>query len=99
MGDLVVFLFSASVREGKDNAEGKLIQKEERNTGSVKMEVYWYYIKAIGVGLFALVMLLFVGQNGLSIATNFWLSEWSEAGNNITNATEVSRTSKLKNYR
>ncbi|XP_072027511.1 ATP-binding cassette sub-family C member 9-like isoform X2 [Amphiura filiformis] len=77
----------ASIKEPDSSEKGNLIEKEERLTGSVKIDVYWYYIKAIGVLLFAFVMVLFVGQNGLSIATNFWLSDWSEAGNNVTNAT------------
>ena len=55
------------------------------------MAVYWYYIKAIRVSLFSFVLLLFVGMNGVSIATNFWLSDWSEAGNKVAdNATAVS---------
>ena len=88
---LSVFVrITASIREPDTSEKGKLMEKEERMTGSVKMDVYWYYIKAIGVLLFAFVILLFVGQNGLSIATNFWLSDWSEAGNNITDATPVS---------
>ena len=69
------------------------MEKEERMTGSVKIGVYWYYIKSVGVLLFAFVIFLFLGQNGISVATNFYLSDWSEAGNNLTNATKVSTIS------
>ncbi|XP_072027512.1 ATP-binding cassette sub-family C member 9-like [Amphiura filiformis] len=88
----------ASVKEVDDSEKGTLMEKEERMTGSVKIGVYWYYIKAIGVLLFALVMVMFVGMNGISIATNFWLSDWSEAGNNITNATTEELNAILTKY-
>ena len=83
------FTFDFFVTDDEESATGRLVQKEERAEGSVSWRVYLAYIKALGVWIFTLIMFLSVLQNGLSVGTNFWLSAWSEAGANMTNATQV----------
>ena len=56
----------------------KLIEKESIETGSVKLKVYIYYMKAIGLlGTFLCVafQILFTVSN---IMANYWLNLWTE---------------------
>ena len=56
------------------------MEKEELERGSVSYTVYLHYVRNFGV-LLLLVGFLFSGLfTGFSIATNFWLSAWSESG-------------------
>lgn len=58
--------------------------------GSVSMKYYWYYIQAFGPFIFVMVFIMAIAQNAAQAATNFWLSEWSDAGANLTaNVTKV----------
>ena len=67
--------------EDKDDvAAGALIEKEEIERGSVSFRVYLYYAKNVGWLLIFLVVLMAVVDAALTIWTNFWLSDWSEAG-------------------
>uniref|UniRef100_A0ABM0N098 ATP-binding cassette sub-family C member 9-like n=1 Tax=Saccoglossus kowalevskii TaxID=10224 RepID=A0ABM0N098_SACKO len=71
-------------------ADGKLIEKEERERGSVSWKVYMVYARAMRIPIVCLLVSLLLAQVGASVATNFWLSEWSEAGANVTaNRTEL----------
>ena len=84
---LVLFFVSAA-----ESTTGKLVEKEERAEGSVSWRVYLVYIRHLGFGVFFFQLLLLMGRNGLGIGTNYWLSAWSEHGNNVTksaNGSEV----------
>ncbi|KWU42263.1 P-loop containing nucleoside triphosphate hydrolase protein [Rhodotorula sp. JG-1b] len=52
--------------------------KERREQGSVKWSVYKEYIKANGYVGASLYLLTIVAQQGLQIATNVWLKNWSQ---------------------
>ncbi|XP_072025400.1 ATP-binding cassette sub-family C member 9-like [Amphiura filiformis] len=69
-----------------DSEVGKLISAEEMESGSISARVYLYYMNAMGWPLVVLVALSYLTQSGLTLATNFWLSDWSNAGL-ITNGT------------
>ena len=69
---------------------GKLIETEEHETGSVALQVFLHYGRAMGWPLVCLVAFFLVAQYGVMIATDFWLSAWSEAGARLVNVTEVS---------
>ncbi|KAG1670801.1 Multidrug resistance-associated protein 1 [Nymphon striatum] len=71
-----------SILEDKNVPEefkrGKLIDEEEMETGSVSLEVYWTYIKQLGV-LFAIASFLsYFITEGSSVLANIWLSLWSD---------------------
>ena len=68
---------------------GKLIEREDREMGSVSWGVFLLYSKAMGWPLVCLVMIFLVAQYAVMIATDFWLSSWSEAGAGLVNATQV----------
>ncbi|XP_033646525.1 ATP-binding cassette sub-family C member 9-like [Asterias rubens] len=86
--------------EQADSNSGRLVEKEERAEGSVSWKVYASYIKAIGYWIFVVQLLLMFGKNGVGIATNYWLSAWSEEGNNLTlsNASQAELMASLDHY-
>ncbi|XP_071960045.1 ATP-binding cassette sub-family C member 8-like [Antedon mediterranea] len=64
----------------KDDETGKLIEKEERVKGSVGFKMYGDYINQLRIPIFVMVLCLILLYNGCSVANNFWLSAWSNAG-------------------
>ena len=71
--------------------EGRMIEKEERNTGTVSRKVVCFFLQAMRYPQACLVVALTLMQHSLIVATDFWLSRWSEAGDGLelANATEV----------
>ncbi|XP_006825518.1 ATP-binding cassette sub-family C member 9-like [Saccoglossus kowalevskii] len=76
----------------------KLIEKEERETGSMSVTVFLAYANAIKYPIVCLILALFATQGTLLILTNFWLSDWSEAGVNADNQTEKEQDEILSYY-
>lgn len=77
---------SGSVESGTANEEtaeqdlvaGSLIVEEERKTGSVARAMYKRYLTAFASGGLVIVILaLFLTKDGVSIATDTWLSWWA----------------------
>lgn len=56
----------------------KLIQDEAMETAEVKIEVYWAYLKQVGVSIGIMVILFWVMSQVASVGSNVWLSEWSQ---------------------
>ena len=55
-----------------------LITKEERQTGSVKLNVYLKYIKAGGgYILFSIIFLLYMISTGTNLMTSVWVAIWT----------------------
>ncbi len=66
----------------------KLMTKEERQTGTVKLNVYLKYIHAGGgYLLFLAVFFCFILSTGANVATSVWVSIWT-ADSNYTNHSE-----------
>lgn len=66
----------------------KLMTKEERATGTVKLNVYMKYIQAGGgYLLFSVVFFCFVLSTGANVATSVWVSIWT-ADSNYENHSE-----------
>ncbi|XP_058820090.1 multidrug resistance-associated protein 1-like [Topomyia yanbarensis] len=61
-----------------------LIEKEESATGSVTLAVYLKYIKAIGLSLGLWSIVLNVITHAILIFSSFWLTDWSEDPEAIT---------------
>ncbi|XP_070559242.1 ATP-binding cassette sub-family C member 9-like [Ptychodera flava] len=74
--------------ELRKGSVGTLIEDEERLTGAVSWRVYRTYAKAIKYPLVVLTLLLLAAQVGALMASNFWLSAWSEAGLKTINKTQ-----------
>ncbi|XP_033637853.1 ATP-binding cassette sub-family C member 9-like [Asterias rubens] len=67
---------------------GSLISREEIERGSVSLKVYFFYAKAIGLPMALAILLLYPLQAGIIAGSNYWLSEWSNAGLTQGNATD-----------
>ena len=72
---LFVYVVSLPVDE-----RGSLISREEIERGSVSLKVYFFYAKAIGLPMALVILLLYPLQAGIIAGSNYWLSEWSNAG-------------------
>lgn len=62
----------------------------------VKLSVFWSYMKAIGVLLSFISLLLFLAHHGLSLFSNYWLSLWTD--DPVINGTQPSRMMRLGVY-
>ena len=63
----------------ENREEGRLIQAEEMERGSVSYKVYMYYLKALGFPCIPMIV-FYILHPAFTVATNFWLSSWSESG-------------------
>ncbi|XP_071484824.1 ATP-binding cassette sub-family C member 9-like [Diadema antillarum] len=70
---------------------GRLIEEEEKEKGSVSYMMYLYYFKSMGYSIACLMVGCVAMRSGLQVATNFWLSDWSESG--LLPANETKSTS------
>ena len=65
-----------------------LIAEEKAETGKVKLSVILAYCRACNWLLTILTLLFYISTSGSSVASNFWLADWSNAeGNFRTNET------------
>ena len=72
---------------GKQNPtnRGSLITTEERGTGDVSTEVYWYYIKSGSILLCIGFLVFLAGVQGFSLGANFYLTYWGSQSINQDN--------------
>ncbi|KAG1660360.1 Multidrug resistance-associated protein 1 [Nymphon striatum] len=57
--------------------KGRLIEDEDVEVGTVKMAVYWTYVKQVGLLTTFCVLLTFLLYQGFVVGANVWLSIWS----------------------
>ncbi|XP_064415228.1 multidrug resistance-associated protein 1 isoform X2 [Latimeria chalumnae] len=62
----------------QQKSSGKLTEADKAQTGKVKFSVFWEYMKAIGLFLFFLSIFLFTCHHVASLASNYWLSLWTD---------------------
>ncbi|XP_043228721.1 multidrug resistance-associated protein 1-like [Amphibalanus amphitrite] len=60
------------------DARGRLIEAEKTETGKVKLSVYGFYARAVGVLLTLATFLLYIAAEACSVSSNIWLSTWTE---------------------
>ncbi|KAG1674091.1 Multidrug resistance-associated protein 1 [Nymphon striatum] len=65
-------------KQASMNKKGKLIDEEEMETGSVSLDVYWTYIKQLGVPFAIAAFVSYFITEGSSVLSNIWLSLWSD---------------------
>ncbi|KAE8736524.1 ABC-transporter, subfamily C member 18, partial [Frankliniella occidentalis] len=56
----------------------KLTEVETMELGSVKLKVYWHYMRSIGLMLSGLTILFNVCLQGFSIGSNVWVDKWTD---------------------
>uniref|UniRef100_H0ZFW7 ATP binding cassette subfamily C member 3 n=1 Tax=Taeniopygia guttata TaxID=59729 RepID=H0ZFW7_TAEGU len=61
----------------RKSANEKLIQAETTETGTVKLTVFWQYMKAVGPVISLVICFLYCCQNAAAIGANVWLSDWT----------------------
>ncbi|KAK6487243.1 canalicular multispecific organic anion transporter 1 [Huso huso] len=61
----------------KDQKGQRLIEKENVETGQVKLSVYKKYMHALGWGYSSVIVLAYLLQNVAFIGQNLWLSAWT----------------------
>ncbi|XP_071376110.1 multidrug resistance-associated protein 1 isoform X3 [Centroberyx affinis] len=83
-------------KKAKNNEVGKLTEADKANTGRVKLSVFWEYMKAIGVVLSCISLLLFVAHHTASLFSNYWLSLWTD--DPVINGTQPNRQMRLAVY-
>ncbi|VEN58526.1 unnamed protein product [Callosobruchus maculatus] len=67
--------------------QGKLIEAEKAETGSVKWKVYKHYISSIGVWLMLLVLTLNITCQAFSVGSNVWVGVWADDKDTLINGT------------
>lgn len=63
--------------KGDSNKGQRLIEKETMETGQVKLGVFLQYMRAMGWGYTAVVVVIYFIQNIAFIGQNVWLSDWT----------------------
>ncbi|XP_068192205.1 multidrug resistance-associated protein 1 isoform X2 [Antennarius striatus] len=83
-------------KKAKNPELGKLTEADKARTGRVKLSVFWSYLKAVGVLLSCISLLLFLTQHLLSLFSNYWLSLWTD--DPVVNGTQPNRLMRLGVY-
>jgi ATP-binding cassette subfamily C (CFTR/MRP) protein 1 len=53
-----------------------LIEEEKMAIGGVKLTIYSYYLKSIGLVMVAATLVLYLSFTGFSVGSSIWLSQW-----------------------
>uniref|UniRef100_A0A8K9Y5N8 Multidrug resistance-associated protein 1 n=1 Tax=Oncorhynchus mykiss TaxID=8022 RepID=A0A8K9Y5N8_ONCMY len=77
-------------------AETSSLQFRTPALRSVKLSVFWEYMKAIGVVLSCVSIFLFFSHHFASLFSNYWLSLWTD--DPVVNGTQPSREMRLGVY-
>ncbi|XP_067089136.1 multidrug resistance-associated protein 1 isoform X1 [Osmerus mordax] len=83
-------------KKAKNAEVGKLTEADKANTGRVKLSVFWEYMKAIGVLLSCISIVLFFSHHMASLFSNYWLSLWTD--DPVVNGTQPNRQMRLGVY-
>ncbi|XP_061568477.1 multidrug resistance-associated protein 1 [Cololabis saira] len=83
-------------KKSKGPQAGKLTEADKAKTGRVKLSVFFTYLKAIGVTLSCISLLLFLLHHLLSLYSNYWLSLWTD--DPVVNGTQPNRLMRLGVY-
>ncbi|XP_018091823.1 multidrug resistance-associated protein 1 isoform X2 [Xenopus laevis] len=79
-----------------EKEDWKLTEADKAKTGRVKLAVFWEYMKAIGLLLCFLSIFLFMCNHVSSLASNYWLSLWTD--DKVVNGTQQNTTMRLSVY-
>ncbi|XP_038135455.1 multidrug resistance-associated protein 1-like, partial [Cyprinodon tularosa] len=83
-------------KKAKNPEMGKLTEADKASTGRVKLAIFWAYLKAIGVILSCISLLLFLTHHVVSLFSNYWLSLWTD--DPVVNGTQPYRLTRLGVY-
>ncbi|MGH0163405.1 UNVERIFIED_CONTAM: hypothetical protein FKN15_051191 [Acipenser sinensis] len=80
----------------KKSSAQKLIHVETAETGRVKLQVFWEYMKAVGPVVCLFICFLYCCQNAAATGANVWLSEWTN--DDVVNGTQTETSMRLGVY-
>nr|XP_032800562.1 canalicular multispecific organic anion transporter 1-like [Petromyzon marinus] len=83
---------TATAMEEATRKSATLIERENIETGNVKMRVYLQYVRAMGPVFPLLILAGYFLQTVASIGQNFWLSAWTADALSTVNATAGNAT-------
>lgn len=83
-------------KSGAEKEDWKLTEGDKAKTGRVKLVVFWEYMKAIGLILSFLSVILFLCNHVSSLASNYWLSLWTD--DKVVNGTQQHTKLRLTVY-
>ncbi|XP_075686275.1 multidrug resistance-associated protein 1-like isoform X2 [Rhinoderma darwinii] len=83
-------------KSGAEKDDWKLTEADKAKTGRVKLTVFWEYMKAIGLVLSFLSVILFLCNHVSSLASNYWLSLWTD--DQVVNGTQPHTKMRLSVY-
>nr|XP_019958522.1 PREDICTED: multidrug resistance-associated protein 1-like isoform X1 [Paralichthys olivaceus] len=83
-------------KKAKNPEVGKLTEADKASKGRVNLSVFWAYLKAIGVLLSCISLLLFLAHHLVSLLSNYWLSLWTD--DPVVNGTQPDRLMRLGVY-
>ncbi|KAI1700651.1 ABC transporter transmembrane region domain-containing protein [Ditylenchus destructor] len=73
----------------------RIIEKEEMETGQVKLSVYLSYLRAIGYVICSVFLGIYIFSSILGVCSNLWLADWSDHAKEIqTNSSSGWETQK-----
>ncbi|CAO3650117.1 unnamed protein product [Cunninghamella blakesleeana] len=57
-----------------------LVEKEKRETGSVKLKFYYIYFKMIGNPLYWIfTIIIIIGSRGIDVTESWWIKQWAQS--------------------
>ena len=77
-----------------DKDKGRLIEEEKQEVGSVKWTVYRDFFKSMGFWFIFFTILTFVLSSVFNIATNLWLTAWSDDATDPTKNNNTAQRNK-----
>ncbi|XP_068065704.1 ATP-binding cassette sub-family C member 3 isoform X1 [Anomalospiza imberbis] len=80
----------------RKSANEKLIQAETTETGTVKLTVFWQYMKAVSPVISLVICFLYCCQNAAAIGANVWLSDWTNEP--VVNGTQHNTSMRIGVY-
>ncbi|XP_072275072.1 multidrug resistance-associated protein 1-like isoform X1 [Pyxicephalus adspersus] len=83
-------------KSGAEKEDWKLTEADKAKTGRVKSAVFWEYMKATGLLLSFLSVILFLCNHVSSLASNYWLSLWTD--DEVVNGTQRNTKMRLSVY-
>ncbi|XP_063790448.1 multidrug resistance-associated protein 1 isoform X2 [Pseudophryne corroboree] len=87
---------TADLQKSGAGNDWKLTEADKAKTGSVKLAVFWEYMKATGLILSFLSVILFLCNHVASLSSNYWLSLWTD--DEVVNGTQQNTKLRLGVY-
>ncbi|CAO3650121.1 unnamed protein product [Cunninghamella blakesleeana] len=76
-----------------------LVETEKRETGSVKLRLYYIYFKMFGNPLYWFIaIIVFIGSRGIDVTESWWIKQWTQSYNSSNIMDAKSKEDKLNYY-